>query len=148
METQEKRRIAYHVSMFIITVAILLVLIASYFAFMSVKVVEANVQPYRAITKEVQAGGVFVYEVDACKLKAVPSTVVRRFIDSKGTRYTQPAEESNIKTGCGVSRIPVTTPYNLPEGEYYLDIEIAYQVNPLRTENYRFYTENFLITKE
>ena len=144
MEVQTKRRILYHVSMAIIAIAILLVVIASYFAFASVEVIVPNIQPYRVITKEVAPGDAFIYEVDACKYRAVPSTVTRRFVDEDGTRYPQPPESSNIKEGCGKIRVPVATPMLHP-GTWYMDLEISYQVNPLRTENYRFTTETFQI---
>lgn len=140
-----KNRILYTCSMIIIIVAIIFVIIASYFAFINVKVIEPNVQPYRVVTKTINAGDTFIYEVDACKYKAVPSTVVRRFVDERGTRYTMPEESSNLIKGCNIIRVPVGTPSTLHTGVWYLDIEIAYKVNPLRTENYKFTTEKFVI---
>lgn len=141
-----RNRFIYYISMAVIAIAIVMVLIASYMAFASVKVIVPNVQPYKVITKEVRPGEAFIYEVDACKYKAVPSVVTRRFVDEKGTRYPQPPESSNIKQGCGVIRVPIATP-QLHPGTWYLDLEISYQVNPLRTENYRFTTETFSIIK-
>lgn len=126
--------------------AILMVLIASYLAFVPVRVITPNIQPYKAITKEIEAGDMFIYEVDACKHIAKPSIATRRFVDEKGTRYPQPPESSNILPGCQVIRIPVATPSTLKPGVWYLDLEISYQINPLRTENYHFTTEKFTIT--
>lgn len=141
-----KNRLGYTLSMIIIGVAILMVIVASYMAFVSVNVIVPNIQPYKVITKEVKPGDVFIYEVDACKYEAVPSTVTRRFVDERGTRYPQPPEASNIAEGCDKIRVPVATP-ELHTGTWYMDIEVSYQVNPLRKENYRFTTEKFTIVE-
>lgn len=144
-ETGIKNRIAYVLSMVIITVAIVLVVVASWLAFTPILVITSNVQPYKVLTKEIEAGDVLLYEADTCKYLAISSTVVRRFIDEDGTRYPQPPESSNMKEGCSKSRVPVPTPSTLHAGVWYVDIEVAYQVNPLRSEHYRFVTETFNI---
>lgn len=145
MQAHTKSKIAYYISMFIIATAIMFVSIASYFAFKSVQVIHPNVQPYHVITKELKAGDTFIYEVDACKYRALSSVVTRRFVDENGTRYPQPPEASNIVEGCGKIRVPVGTPSTLHGGVWYMDLEVAYKVNPLRTENYHFTTDTFLI---
>ena len=144
MEYTTKNRIPYIASMVVVLTAIVLVMIASYMAFVGVKVVVPNVQPYRSITKTVLPGDTYIYEVDACKYKAVPSVVTRRFVDDKGTRYPQPPETSNLQEGCSVIRVPVAVP-ELHSGVWYMDIEVSYKVNPLRSENYHFTTETFTV---
>ena len=49
--------------------------------------------------------------------------------------------------GCGKTRTTLAVPFNMPEGEWYLDLEVAYKVNPLRTEYYNFKTDEFVIIK-
>lgn len=147
MMTHTKSKVLYYISMFIIVTAILLVAIASWFAFKPVNVVKPNVQPYKIITKVINPGDPVIYEADTCKYIAVPSVVIRRFVDQDGTRYPQPPEASNVKAGCGKIRIPMSTPFGIQPGTYYVDIEIAYQVNPLRKENYNFTTETFKVIR-
>ena len=139
-----RNRALYIGSITIINIAILMIVIIAYLAFASVKVIAPNIQPYRVITKEVKVGDILIYEVDSCKYKSVPATVTRRFVDEQSTRYPQPTEVSNIKEGCSVIRVPVAIP-QLHSGIWYMELEISYQVNPLRTENYHFTTEKFNI---
>ena len=131
--------------MIILVLAIAMVVVAGFLAFVPVEVIKPNVQPYKVITKEVKQGDILIYEVDSCKFKSVPARIVRRFVDKDNTQYPQPPEDSNIIKGCSLSRIPVAVPFNMPAGKWYLDLEVAYKVNPLRTEYYNFKTDEFVI---
>lgn len=143
----KKQMIYYYISMVILVSAIAVVVVAGFLALMPVEVIKPNVQPYKVITKEVKQGGTLIYEVDSCKFKSVPARIVTRFVDKDGTRYPQPTEDSNVVVGCGKTRTTLAVPFNMPEGEWYLDLEVAYKVNPLRTEYYNFKTDEFVIIK-
>lgn len=141
----KKQMIYYYISMVILVSAIAVVVVAGFLALMPVEVIKPNVQPYKVITKEVKQGDTLIYEVDSCKFKSVPARITRRFVSSDGARYPQPTEDSNVVAGCGKTRTTLSVPFNMPEGEWYLDLEVAYKVNPLRTEYYNFKTDKFVI---
>ena len=141
----KKQMIYYYISMVILVSAIAVVVVAGFLALMPVEVIKPNVQPYKVITKEVKQGGTLIYEVDSCKFKSVPTRIIKQFIDKNNTRYPQPTENSNVVVGCGKTRTTLAVPFNMPEGEWYLDLEVAYKVNPLRTEYYNFKTDKFVI---
>ena len=143
----KKQMIYYYISMVILVSAIAVVVVAGFLALMPVEVIKPNVQPYKVITKEVKQGGTLIYEVDSCKFKSVPTRIIKQFIDKNNTRYPQPTENSNVIVGCGKTRTTLSVPFNMPEGEWYLDLEVAYKVNPLRTEYYNFKTDEFVIIK-
>ena len=143
----KKQMIYYYISMVILVSAIAVVVVAGFLALMPVEVIKPNVQPYKVITKEVKQGGTLIYEVDSCKFKSVPTRIIKQFIDKNNTRYPQPTENSNVVVGCGKTRTTLAVPFNMPEGEWYLDLEVGYKVNPLRTEHYNFKTDEFVIIK-
>lgn len=146
--TSKRTRLFYYFTVVVAVIGIVMFAVYLYLAFVPTSVIKANIQPYKVITPNVKPGDIFIYEVDSCKFRATPARVVRRFVDTNGTRYPQPPEDSNIVKGCNNIRIPVAVPFNMPAGVWHLDIETTYQVNPFRSEGYHFKTENFNIVKE
>lgn len=142
-----KTKIAYLFSMGVIVVAIFLILICGFLAFVPVRVVEPQVQPYRVLTQEVSPGDTLIYEVDVCKFRNAPTQVVRRFVDEEGLAYPLAAEASNIVPGCSKVRVPVIVPSVLHTGKWHLTLDVSYRVNPLRTESYHLVTERFNVTE-
>lgn len=114
-------------------------------AFRSTTVIVPNTQPYKVLNKEVSSEETLKYVVDACKYREAPTQVIRKFVDEQGVAYSLPPQESNVPVGCKKSTIPVIIPETLHKGKWYLSLDVAYKVNPLRTESYHFKTESFEI---
>lgn len=101
--------------------------------------------PYPVLNKEVKQGEVLFYIIDYCKATEAQAVVRRQFVD--GIIYATPEVTANLKKGCGIVKNTVTIPHNLPAGEYYLDITINYEVNPIRVISKNAVTENFTVIK-
>lgn len=109
-----------------------------------VEFIKPNVQPYKAITKEVRRGDIFIYEADLCKFKASSPTVVRRFVNDS-IMLSQPVEITNVKAGCGKTHIPTEVPEIITPGVWHMELTITYEVNAFRNKVYRLKTEDFRV---
>lgn len=102
-------------------------------------------QPYYVVNKTVHQGEVLQYGIEYCKYTDVQSVVRRQFVD--GIIYATPEITANLKKGCGKAINTITIPHNLPVGDYYLDITIDYQMNPIRNIIHNAKTEMFSVIK-
>lgn len=141
-----KPMLPFYIALFFQFVTSIFVLWFAYLYFIPVRVIVPNEQPYKVKTKQVRIGEQLVYVVDACKYKDVAATVARAFVeDSRQSIYPAISEVSRLKTGCGKTDVFMTVPPSVLPGKYYLQLDITYQVNFLREENYHFETETFEI---
>lgn len=131
----------------IISIAASMLSVIAYLAFVPVKVIAPQTQPYKIITKTVKIGEPVIYQVDVCKYREAPATIIRRFVDEDNTSYPLPTQLGNVTKGCQKSNIPVITPVLHP-GKWHLILDVSYKVNAFRTENYHLVTENFTITNK
>lgn len=113
--------------------------------FFPINVLTTNRQPYKVLTPKIKVGGVLIYQVDACKHLAVPSTVTRTFTD--GVSYPAIIGSNNIKIGCSKTNIAVHVPSYIPIGQYHLELDVVYKINALRDVEYNFETESFNVIK-
>lgn len=137
---------AYQASNIILGISALLSFIILIMMFAPIEVLKPNIQPYKSITKVVEPNQQYVYEVDSCKLKDVPSEVTRTFIDaSNGVQYPPVIGRNNISTGCNKTNISIVVPSFIPPGTYYLALDILYHINLFRDKIYHLRTENFKV---
>ena len=122
----------------------LLFAIVMYIVFVPIEILYPNVQPYKVLTPVVERGGTLIYEVDACKLRSAVGFVTRTFVINN-IEYKLISEKGQIRKGCNKMHVRVHVPDTLPVGEAYLAIDIAYELNPLRTIYYNLRTDRFII---
>lgn len=147
METVKFRhRLAFFLSMTVITVAAFIGVIAGWLAFVPVNVVAPRTQPYKVATPVIKAGDNLIYVADVCKYKDLFSTTTRTFVDQEGVHYPLIAQISNVPKGCNSNPVVVPTLLSFHPGVWYLTIDTEYQVNVLRSESYHFRTVTFTIT--
>jgi hypothetical protein len=136
----------------LIAVAISLAVVA-FWLFYPYKTVEVS-QPYEITLPAadetglhiVEQGGILSYRFTFEKFTDVPPTVRRYFIDGlvfdAGTVEPVPVE---MGSGLRVSEVPI--PKTLPPGDYFIEAEVVYQVNPIRSITHIFLTEPFTVVE-
>lgn len=84
------------------------------------------------------------YVIDYCKHRNVPAKMYGSYIDT--VKIDMPVVEIKIPVGCG-SRISsyYKVPKILPSGIYHFEVELVYEVNPLREVSVKFQTQEFEI---
>lgn len=96
------------------------------------------------VTKEINPGGLFLYEVSYCKYTDAPAIVYRTFHRTdESSIETFPAVQTVTVPGCNTTRIPLQTAITTPPGEYYLLVDAVFRVNPIREEHVIFKSDNF-----
>ena len=123
--------------------AFVFIVILTYWSAYPYKPLVINKQPFHVISKEVKAGGILNYEIDYCKNTTLVSHISRSFVN--GLLFTMPVVEGANKLGCGVNNILMKVPEELPAGEYTLEINYKYQVNPIREISVKIKSEPFRV---
>lgn len=122
---------------------ILVSLIFLYLMFWPVEIIKPNVQPYKIQTPIVHIGGQVIYVIDACKYRETTAQVSRRFVN--GVIFMLPPVTNNVPKGCFITPTSVTIPSEITPGTWYLQLDIEYKVNFLRTKSYHFKTDTFQV---
>lgn len=138
-----KNNLLYYGSLSVILLAILSVGYIFYLSIFPLEIIKPKTQPYKVLTPIVYQGEQLIYEIDACKFVEVTSNVSRRFVN--GVVINLPSVNNNVKKGCFKSPTGVIVPKEVPPGTWYLQLDIEYKVNFLRTATYHFTTEKFLV---
>ena len=94
----------------------------------------------------VEAGSEVLVQSSYCKNHDTISTIIRReFHDD--LVFHLPDTMTNAPKGCGTRfSTPLKIPSNLPPDTYTLYFTFVYQINPLRSVNYTFETNEFTVT--
>ncbi len=126
---------------------LLFILYLGFLAFIPVKVMEAQTQPYKIINKELNPGQTIVYEIDICKYKPLGATVSRQIVgDNNEALVSLTPVSTDVPMGCSKSLSATTrVPDGLPPGKYHIELTLTYRVNVLREEHYRVTTESFVV---
>ena len=84
------------------------------------------------------------YAFDYCKHVNVPVKMYGTWIDT--VKIDMPVVEIKSPIGCG-SRISslYKVPKILPSGKYHFEVELVYQVNPIRQVHVKYRTQDFQI---
>ena len=101
-------------------------------------------QPVRVLTPEVKRGEHMTYEVVFCKYTKKMPLITKTFVD--GIIYQVPegvARQNDM--GCHTNLVQMYIPKALPAGEFYVEINYRYELNPIRTEDITIQTERFTI---
>ena len=104
-----------------------------------------NHQPFHISTREVKQGGLLIYEIDYCKNTDTVSTVSRSFVN--GLLFTMPIVEGSNKRGCGVNNVFLQLPPDLPAGDYVLEINYTYRMNPIKDVSVKVSSEHFTVVE-
>jgi len=139
----KKNKIINCISFFTIFAAFGLLVTFFYWLLFPYKPLVVNKNP-SVYPSEVRAGDILFLELDYCKNMDLPVTIRRRFID--GLVYSLPEiTTAENKTGCRVQKILLDAPEKLPEGEYRLDTDFVYKVNPIREVTVHAESEKFTV---
>lgn len=97
----------------------------------------------------VVAGGNITIDAPYCKNSDTRATNVARWFQDELTYYL-PAQSGNIPKGCNLDyKTVVQIPENLPTDIYTYNLTFTYEVNPIKTVQYTFQTNEFkVINKE
>lgn len=94
--------------------------------------------------KEFKSGEYLSYGVDYCKNRTTPAKLYGSYIDT--AKIDMPVVEVIEAKGCGKSIVTLyKIPPMLPTGTYHFEVEIVYQVNPLRKVSVKYKTQDFKI---
>jgi hypothetical protein len=88
-------------------------------------------------------GGILSYQIDYCKNVSQVPVINKKYVD--GIIYETPQGRGVIYQGCRVQQVDNVVPLNLLPGEYFMQVVIDYQVNPIRHIIYNNRTEGFNI---
>ena len=93
----------------------------------------------------VEAGSEVLVQSSYCKNHDTISTIIRReFHDD--LVFQLPDTMTNAPKGCGTRfSTPLKIPSDLPPDTYTLYFTFVYQINPLRSVNYTFETNEFTV---
>lgn len=89
-------------------------------------------------------GEQLTYAIEYCKYRAVPATIYGAYIDT--VKIYMPEIRFNAPVGCGkIINDNFKIPKILPSGIYHFEVDVVYQVNPLRKVKVHYRTEDFSI---
>lgn len=140
MKNHKTLHIITYINLAIILVGFMLI---GYWGLYPFKTFETNIQPYKVITKVVQAGELLQYEADYCRLTTVTSTITRRFVND--LIYEMPPTNNQAPRGCYKDIISIKVPSELPPGKYHLSMIYVYSVSPLQKITRMAETEEFIV---
>ena len=127
----------------ILVLAIVTLSIGFYWLYFPYKTIVMN-KPVTTDKQEYKTGELLTYKVDYCKYTTKPAIINKRFID--GVTFSMPTFKALNPKGCRSQNVTMEIPH-IPSGNYKLDIVYSYQVNPIRTIDYGFSTNDFLVVK-
>lgn len=89
-------------------------------------------------------GEQLTYAIEYCKNRAVPATIYGAYIDT--VKIYMPELRLNAPVGCGKTiNDNFKIPKILPSGIYHFEVDVIYQVNPIRKVKVHYRTEDFNI---
>lgn len=103
-------------------------------------------QPIHIDTPVVHPGDIVTYEFDYCKFTNVVPSSKSQLIDGQIISLSPTmSSSSGLPLGCHNISRSITIPKTINPGRYYLNKELDYQVNSLRTISIDYYTEYFQV---
>ena len=141
----KKERKLYNSVMYLAFFTTLSLIIIMCFTVCPVKVLDVygNITTDKEIYK---AGETVTYTADYCKYKQIPAIGSHALVDGIIIPYSK--IETNVPVGCDKLVMPLKIPEYAPSGEYYLQIDFNYHVNPFKDVSYTFETERFIIQND
>lgn len=140
---------AYKFSVILVGIVSFFSLVMLLLIFYPTKVIVPKMQPYPVLTRNVVVGNQLQYVVDACKYQDITSTVLRSFVNTKSdVIYPALQSQGSVSVGCNKTTVATTVPLFLPEGDYYLALDVIYHVNRLQDRTYHFTTAPFHVATQ
>ncbi len=106
------------------------------------------VQPYKVINPQINQGAKLSYEVEYCVKKDIVFQVERSLVNIETLElWDVPDRINSLKAGCSKEVNSFVTPMRIDKGIYKMIATVNIQVNPIRTIDYSFSTEDFIVVK-
>jgi hypothetical protein len=105
----------------------------------------STVTNYKILNDKVKQGETITYEIDYCKYSDIQGQRDRAFIND--IVYTITPDTTNVPTGCHKAVNTINIPRELPPGVYKVRNTISYRINPFRTEQTSFTSNEFEVQK-
>lgn len=140
--------ITYYKVLWVLALGIILnITYILYLAYYPFKTIEFRNRPFPIANKTIHPGDTLSYVVDYCRYTNVASRFSRTLIGPTLTTLVETT--STTPTGCRISQVSNTViPSYVTPGEYYLEINACWQVNPLKNVCKTVQTEKFNVIKE
>lgn len=134
-------------SMIIIFLTFIMLGYVFYLLFWPVRVIEVK-EPMRITKAEktFKRAEIVEFEFDYCKYKDLTSNINISFTNHALIQAV--AVYNRFKPGCHKEHLLVSVPLSAPAGKYRIQMRITYKVNPIRVEEYNFFSEDFVIEDE
>lgn len=139
-------RYLHWLSFFTLILGFVLLAWVNYSLFWPIKTltVAGSDKPIPVLTTSVFPGQPLSYELDYCKYTNLAATVHRTFID--GQIITLQDTVGQLPMGCHKTMVKTAVvPETINPGRYYLDVNVEYRINILRTEYTHYRTEYFVV---
>lgn len=150
---------AYRIFIPLIAISLIAVAVVAALLLWPYKTAEIN-GPIVITNEPVPAGTVAYYEVDQCRYTDALAITTRRLVsvpgevpaipdnDSQQLYVPLASSETRAPTGCYTfSPPPVLIPLDTLPGKYYIEFEIHYEVNPIRSVVVKVQSEPFMVAE-
>lgn len=136
-----KRIAIYSVIVTMFALGFSTVAVVGYWLLAPYDLIQADTEDIGIYTENVVQGRTLEYGRHWCmQSDGYVGHVTREFID--GVKYVTPTVTNYYQKGCRDTRVVLEVPM-IPPGTYRLHSVVEYQVNPLRTKHYEFWTQPF-----
>ena len=126
----------------------------SYLMLYPFKTIEVYNQPVPVLTPQAGVGEVVQYDLSYCKFVNKTARITRQLIGKVENpdgydviSVDDKAVTSNAPPGCAQIKSSIVVPAKTPPGRYYLQVTSAYEVNPQRTIEVTWRTQEFEVTR-
>ena len=122
-----------------------LLAILTYWNLYPYDIVDWKIDHYQTTKDVYVVGETLTYRTAFCKKGDYVAQQIRRLQD--GVVYLFPDLTSSTQAGCLDFISTSTTVPNVPEGEYFFQVEFVYKVNPIREIHYTMQSNWFMIER-
>lgn len=131
----------------------LVLLYVAVLMFWPFKTVDILNNPFPVLNSPIKAGDIIKWEVHSCRHTGATAEVVRTLIADDVTPGTSSLvriplnnDSSRLEKGC-TKHITANTviPVSTPPGDYHIEINISYQVNPFKKVERQYETQSFQV---
>lgn len=140
-----ENRILFYTSLVTIPLSFAFFFTIAYMLFFPATIPEVLNSPYPVSPLEVKRGEEISYTIHYIKTVNMPVVGNRNIICADGNLVTLAPITTNAPLGENMAQGTITIPEKTSLGECYIDFNVSYDVNPLRTEHRNYRTETFTV---
>lgn len=119
----------------------ILLIIGAYWYLYPYKPVTVHYAKVLESSKTVRQGGTLLVKLRYTKPDNIAGIGTRSFVD--GIIYATPPTAGNLPAGTFTIIRAIPVPKELPPGTYHVHTNLQFEVNPIRTVNYSYDTDEF-----